>query len=662
MLIVKPDYYDEFKCVANECEDTCCAGWQIVIDEESMERYEKVEGAFSKNLKDSIDWEEGVFCQDEQRRCAFLNAHNLCDLYAELGKESLCNTCRDYPRHIEEFENVREYTLSISCPEVAKLLLNRKEPVTFPEYEEEGEEEFEDFDFLLYSRLLDARTVMLDILWDRTVSVQWRAFLIWQIGIELQEYMDEGKLFSCEEIFDKYTSKEWWPYLEKRLEAWKASELYEASLHYFKKLFSLELLRDDWEEHLQETASVLYGKDAASYKKLHRDFADWLKQTMPDYEIWLEQLLVYFLQTYFCGAVYDGYIASKVKMSIVSTWQMYEMMAARWHQNGGTLEQKEMINIVYRYSRELEHSDWNLEKMEELLEEDELFSAVHKKEKCDNKITGCNLKLFQAKNGKVPCFSFPGLEATGVVEHLFTTKLGGVSKGIFESMNVSYTRGDEKQAVDENYRRIAACLHSSVEDFVCSDQTHTDNIRIVTKADCGKGTVCPKDYQDVDGLITGEKGIVLSTFFADCVPLFFVDPVEKVIGLSHSGWKGTVQKIGKKTVEMMQEHFGTKPENVRAAIGPSICQACYEVSEDVIDEFKRQFEETVWGQLFYPTRPGKFQLNLWEANRLILLEAGVLESHIEVTDVCTCCNPDLLFSHRATNGKRGNLGAFMKLL
>lgn len=279
-----------------------------------------------------------------------------------------------------------------------------------------------------------------------------------------------------------------------------------------------------------------------------------------------------------------------------------------------------------------------------------------------NVSTGCVLKLFHADNLEIPCFVFPGLEKTGAVKHLFSTKLGGVSKDIFATMNVSYTRGDDKKAVDENYRRIARCLDSKIEDFVCSDQTHTDNIRIVTKADCGKGTVYPKDYQDVDGLVTKEKDIVLATFFADCVPLFFVDPVEKVIGLSHSGWKGTVQKIGKKTVEMMVQHFGSKPENIHAAIGPSICQDCYEVSEDVIRQFKDGFSEKLWKNLFYPTKPEKYQLNLWEANRQIMLEAGIPDFQIEVTDVCTCCNPEMLFSHRATNGRRGNLGAFMKLI
>lgn len=268
------------------------------------------------------------------------------------------------------------------------------------------------------------------------------------------------------------------------------------------------------------------------------------------------------------------------------------------------------------------------------------------------------LKIHTAENG-VTYLTFPGLEGTGVVRHLFSTREGGVSEGIYRSMNLSYTRGDEKEAVDENYHRIAAALGSRVEDMVCSDQTHTDHIRLVTEKDRGKGVIKPKDYTDVDGLITQEKGIVLCTFFADCVPLFFVDPVRRAIGLSHSGWRGTVHKIGKKTVEKMHEAFGTDPKDIRAAIGPSICQDCYEVSEDVAEEFRKSFPA---GELFYETKPGKYQLDLWEANRLVMMEAGIPAEHIEVTDLCTCCNPDLLFSHRASHGQRGNLGAFMKLV
>ena len=263
-------------------------------------------------------------------------------------------------------------------------------------------------------------------------------------------------------------------------------------------------------------------------------------------------------------------------------------------------------------------------------------------------------------NGIVHLLEFSNLEETGVVKHGFSTRLGGVSEGIFASMNVSFTRGDDKQAVEENYRRIAKALGVEEKSFVCSDQTHTTNVRLVTGNDCGKGVLREKDYTDVDGLITNEPGVTLATFYADCVPLFFVDPVHCAIGLSHSGWKGTVGRMGKQTILAMQEAFGTKPQDLVCAIGPSICQDCYEISEDVAQEFYREFLEH-GDSILEAKENGKYQLDLWKVNAIILEEAGVLPQNIAVTNICTCCNPDLLFSHRASRGKRGNLGAFLCL-
>lgn len=264
------------------------------------------------------------------------------------------------------------------------------------------------------------------------------------------------------------------------------------------------------------------------------------------------------------------------------------------------------------------------------------------------------------KEGSVPLLKFHLLAHTGLVEHGFTTRAGGVSEGIFSTLNLSYTRGDKKAFVDENFRRAAVSLHADVRDFVLSDQTHTANIRKVTKKDCGKGIIRERDYRDIDGLVTNEPGIVLSAFFADCVPLFFLDPINHAIGLSHSGWSGTVQRIGQKTIHMMQAEYGSRPQDLICAIGPSICQDCYEVSEDVAQRFIEEFPGTD-SPVLYPTVPGKYQLDLWAANRRVLIEAGVLKEHLAVTNICTCCNPNKLFSHRASDGKRGNLGAFIKL-
>lgn len=283
-------------------------------------------------------------------------------------------------------------------------------------------------------------------------------------------------------------------------------------------------------------------------------------------------------------------------------------------------------------------------------------------------------------NQEMPYFTFAGIAQTGIVEHFFSTRMGGVSTGDTATLNFSYSRGDKKEHVDENFRRVAAHFGKNAEDIVCSQQTHTTNVRKVTSADKGKGVIREQDYADVDGLITNESGIILATFFADCVPLFIVDRISHSIGLSHSGWRGTVGKMGKVTLECMAREYGTKAEDVQVAIAPSICQSCYEVSEDVVLAFEAAFPRNddmareylmryqmeisardIGNCLFYKKENGKYQLNLWYANFRVFRDAGVPNERIEVTDVCTCCNPKLLFSHRASKGRRGNLGAFMML-
>lgn len=265
------------------------------------------------------------------------------------------------------------------------------------------------------------------------------------------------------------------------------------------------------------------------------------------------------------------------------------------------------------------------------------------------------------ENQGVTYLTYPEFEKIPEIVHCFSTRLGGVSEGIYSSMNLSFTRGDREEAVMDNYRMLGRAVGFLPENIVTSDQTHTSNVRIVTEEDRGKGITRPREYSDVDGMVTNVPGLVLATFYADCVPLYFVDPVHRAIGLSHSGWRGTVLKIGEVTIRKMAEEYGSRPEEILTAIGPSICQDCYEVSQDVIDEFKKAFDRKHWEKLFYKKDSGKYQLNLWEANRIVFLESGIKKEHISMTGLCTCCNPDFLFSHRASHGKRGNLGAFLGL-
>lgn len=270
-------------------------------------------------------------------------------------------------------------------------------------------------------------------------------------------------------------------------------------------------------------------------------------------------------------------------------------------------------------------------------------------------------KIFREIEKEVPYLEYPLLTDTKIVHHGFSTRLGGVSQGCYASMNLSFTRGDDEAAVRENYHRIAKSIGVKCENMVLSQQTHTTNVRVVTEKDKGKGIVKPLDYTDVDGMVTNIHGICLVTFYADCVPLYFVDPVQKAIGLSHSGWRGTVGKIGKETIRKMEEQYGSDPKDILAAVGPSICKDCYEVSEDVILEFQKNFKERYWKDLFYRKENGKYQLDLWKANEIIFKESGILPEHIAVTNVCTHCNSEILYSHRTSGDRRGNLAAFLAL-
>ncbi len=263
------------------------------------------------------------------------------------------------------------------------------------------------------------------------------------------------------------------------------------------------------------------------------------------------------------------------------------------------------------------------------------------------------------KSVNLEYITFPKLQSSSGVRHIFSTRKGGVSTGIYAEMNLSFKNGDERDSVLENYRRLCGAVGIDTAHLVLSRQTHTKNIKYVTESDWGTGVTKP-DFSDVDGLITDRPGVALVTQYADCVPLLFYDPINRVCANSHSGWRGTVQKIGAETVRKMINDFGCKPENIIAAIGPSICKDCYEVDLPVYEAFKKSGIRL--DTVLFPKGDGEhFLLDLKEANRLILTEAGILPQNLDIADICTCENSDILHSHRATGGKRGNLAAIIEM-
>lgn len=369
MYYRKPHYYDKFSCTAEQCPDTCCAGWQIVIDENSLEKYSNVSGDFGIRLLNSIDWGEGVF-EQYHKRCSFLNAENLCDIYKELGADALCDTCRLYPRYIEEFENLREFSLSLSCPVAAKMILECQEPVKFLEEEdekEECEEDFEDFDFLLFDCLLEVREKLFSIVQNRTIPIEKRMYCVLKIAKNLQEALEEGEFFERDFISETEL------YLQESAEEFSVSH-YEIVQAIRKDLLRLEVLREEWKTNL-EAAESLFQKGEAWYTEKRKKYKVEIKNTIgqKQWDIYKEQLLMFFLYTYFCGAVYDDMIYSKGVLSVISVFWIEEITFWNWTAQEGKIEEKNLLETAYRYAREIEHSDENLNLLEEIFDADKQY-------------------------------------------------------------------------------------------------------------------------------------------------------------------------------------------------------------------------------------------------------------------------------------------------
>jgi YfiH family protein len=264
------------------------------------------------------------------------------------------------------------------------------------------------------------------------------------------------------------------------------------------------------------------------------------------------------------------------------------------------------------------------------------------------------------KSGEVVFLTFPKIEAAGGVTHGFSTRLGGVSEGHCSSMSFGFSLGDREADVYKNFEIFCRAIGADCKNVVLSQQTHTANLRVVTAADRGKGLFCDRDYSDIDGLVTNEKGLLLVTQYADCTPLAFYDPVKRVVATSHAGWRGTVQEIAAKTVELMVSRFSCDPKDILCGIGPNIGKCCYEVDDPVINEINK-LSYLDFKSCYTAKENGKYMLDLREVNREILIHCGILPENIDTADLCTCCNSDIFHSHRATKGKRGTLALIIAL-
>lgn len=260
------------------------------------------------------------------------------------------------------------------------------------------------------------------------------------------------------------------------------------------------------------------------------------------------------------------------------------------------------------------------------------------------------------KKGSVEYYTINSFEDAGLVKHCFTTKRGGVSKDEYAEMNLRLNCSDDINNVRQNFKIISDTIGIDYKKLVFSNQVHEDNIYTVTKNDIGKGLTYPVELKSADGLICAYSGVPIVTFYADCVPLFFLDKKNKVMALSHSGWKGTIKRIGQKTIQKMKIEYNSQPEDILCAIGPSIGVCHFEVGDDIKELFKSEFGDSVI------EKKDKYHVNMQKAILMQFESEGIPVNNITSADICTYCNYDTLFSHRKTNGRRGNMAAIMQLI
>ena len=437
MLYTYPHYYKKFQCIASECEDTCCAGWAITIDPKSLEKYRHARGPMKARLRESVDWKQKCFKQREHR-CAFLNEENLCDLYAGMGADSLCWTCRTYPRHIEVFDGVREVSLCLSCIEAARIILGTKEPVRFLSSENEKEESCEDeeFDFFLYTKLEETRDVMFEILENRGLSSELRMALCLALAHDLQCRIRDEKLYEVDGLLARYSVGSMCGTAQEKADAAtdagqpvqaKAGDTvarfcrrlasagleqysrFETASELYTVFEKMEPLDSAWPERRDGMDEILYGAGKEVYESNRRAF---LTANGTRMELLREQIMVYFVFGYFCGAVYNDNPYGKMKLAVAATILVEEMLMAEWLQEktqgtlqgasgsqedalaagdterdtvpvvqnkirgkvpGYALPEAQIVDLVHCFSREVEHSDENRGLLEDELVKREEF-------------------------------------------------------------------------------------------------------------------------------------------------------------------------------------------------------------------------------------------------------------------------------------------------
>lgn len=374
MKIRVPEYFKDFKCIASKCEDTCCAGWGIVIDDATYDRYKNVQGEFGERLRSEIVHEAGenIFVL-KGNNCPFLNEEKTCDIYINIGEENLCYTCKEYPRYTEEFGSLREIGISLSCPEAARIMLNNDKKVTFELSEnEEVVSSYNDINAQLFIELLQSRKIVMDMLQDRDIYLRKRAALALLFVDEIQEKIDESKIKEIKSVREKYADKVFLEELLEELEEYKDNEgvKYDNIQEYFNVFKDLKHITPNDPLGLNDALRYFWqaDEDEELYILKHKQFAEYYKDKIYKFE----NILVYFVFRYFMKAVFDYDVLAKIKTALVSYMMIKELAVVRYIENNQFTDE-DMVDIAHTYSKDIEHLEENIEALAELFETNDIF-------------------------------------------------------------------------------------------------------------------------------------------------------------------------------------------------------------------------------------------------------------------------------------------------
>lgn len=374
MKIRVPEYFKDFKCIASKCEDTCCAGWGIVIDDATYDRYKNVQGEFGDILRSEIVHESGenIFVL-KGNNCPFLNEEKTCDIYINIGEENLCYTCQQYPRYTEEFGSLREVGISLSCPEAARIMLNNSKKVEF-ELSENNEvvSSYNDINAQLFIELLQSRKIVMDIIQDRTIDLRKRAVVALLFVDEIQEKIDESEIKEIKSVREKYLDKGFLEELINELEEYRDNEgsKYDDMHEYFKVFKDLKHITPDDPLGLNDALRYFWqtDEDEELYIIKHRQFEEYYKDKLYKFE----NILVYFVFRYFMKVVFDYDILAKIKTALVSYMIIRELAVVRYIENNEFTDE-DMVDIAHTYSKDIEHLEENIEALAELFETNDVF-------------------------------------------------------------------------------------------------------------------------------------------------------------------------------------------------------------------------------------------------------------------------------------------------